>query len=61
MLLLRACPKCRGAIYFAGDPYGFYASCLNCGYLKDVENLDNVQEYGKGEAALRERVQKKAA
>ncbi len=62
MLLLKACPKCSGDMHLGEDLYGSYASCLNCGYLKDVEDRDDVQKRLKVEAALlRERVQKKAA
>ncbi len=61
MLLLKACPKCGGDMQVAGDLYGSYVSCLNCGYLKDIEDPDDVQKRLKVGAALREQVQRQAA
>ncbi len=61
MLLLKACPKCGGDMHVGGDLYGSYASCLNCGYLKDIEDRDDVRKRLKVEAALREQAQKQAA
>lgn len=33
---LKGCPKCRGDLYFSEDMFGKYLSCLQCGYLRDV-------------------------
>ena len=38
MMFLKACPKCRGDLLLRGDVYGSYVTCLQCGFLKDVEN-----------------------
>ena len=36
MIKFKVCPKCRGDLYLAEDAFGKYASCLQCGYLKDM-------------------------
>ena len=36
MIKFKVCPKCRGDLYLREDSFGKYASCLQCGYLKDV-------------------------
>jgi DNA-directed RNA polymerase subunit M/transcription elongation factor TFIIS len=33
---LKACPKCKGAIFIDRDDYGKYLSCVNCGWSKDL-------------------------
>jgi DNA-directed RNA polymerase subunit M/transcription elongation factor TFIIS len=33
----RACPRCRGALYFAIDQYGTYWDCVACGHLIYVD------------------------
>lgn len=37
MIRLKACPKCHGDMYQDRDQYGVYHSCLQCGYLRDME------------------------
>lgn len=37
MIKFKVCPRCRGDLYLAEDVFGKYLSCLQCGYLKDVE------------------------
>ncbi len=36
MLLLRACPKCKGDVVRETDHYGSYMQCVQCGYLRDI-------------------------
>lgn len=31
MFWLKACPKCQGDLYAAGDHYGSFVVCLQCG------------------------------
>jgi hypothetical protein len=31
MILLKACPRCRGDLYPEEDHYGSYYNCLQCG------------------------------
>lgn len=33
MILLKACPRCRGDVVLDRDEYGRYTSCLACGYV----------------------------
>ena len=37
MIKFKVCPRCRGDLYLAEDIFGKYFSCLQCGYLKDLE------------------------
>ena len=36
VLNLKACPRCSGDLYIAGDIYGDYKECIQCGYMKDL-------------------------
>jgi len=31
------CPKCGGKVFFDKDHYGWYAQCLLCGFLQNLE------------------------
>jgi hypothetical protein len=42
MLLLKACPRCRGDLHFNGDIYGEYKECLQCGLMLDIEKKNDV-------------------
>ena len=33
--LPRSCPRCRGLLLHARDPYGGYSSCLCCGFVQE--------------------------
>ena len=47
MLSLRSCPRCQtGDVIRASDAYGQHIHCLQCGYMKDLDD-----DY-LGEAAL---------
>lgn len=37
MIKFKGCPKCRGDLYLGEDIFGKYMSCLQCGYLKDID------------------------
>jgi hypothetical protein len=37
MLFFKACPRCKGDLFDAKDQYGFYISCLQCGFQRNVE------------------------
>jgi hypothetical protein len=51
MLTHKLCPKCRGNIYLSSDYYGRYEQCLQCGYIND---LDAVNENDKQVAKVKE-------
>lgn len=35
-LKLKGCPRCGGDIGVDKDQHGWYESCIQCGYLKDL-------------------------
>ncbi|PKB79871.1 MAG: hypothetical protein BZY88_11135 [SAR202 cluster bacterium Io17-Chloro-G9] len=37
LIKFKVCPRCRGDLFLGEDVFGKYLSCLQCGYLKDVE------------------------
>ena len=39
MFYLKTCPKCKGDLYTDSDRYGWFISCLNCGYCCDVASM----------------------
>ncbi len=48
MLTLRACPRCGGDLHANRDMYGSYTQCLQCGYMKDLDDpsrLSKLLEY----------------
>lgn len=36
MLHMKCCPKCAGDVCLNKDRYGYYATCLQCGWAKDL-------------------------
>jgi len=43
-LLLNSCPKCKGDMVLGNkDQYGWYEQCLQCGYLRDLETIVQVE------------------
>jgi len=39
MIYFKDCPRCHGDLYLKEDSFSKYLSCLQCGYLKDIEEL----------------------
>ena len=39
MITFKECPRCQGDLYLSEDPFGGYLSCMQCGYLRDLEQL----------------------
>ena len=37
MIKFKECPRCQGDLYLAEDVFGRYVSCMQCGYLRDLE------------------------
>lgn len=33
------CPKCGGRVFLDQDYYGWYAQCLLCGHLQNLEKI----------------------
>ena len=44
MWLLKRCPRCKGDISFEQDQWGWYQQCLQCGYLRDFQELVGVKQ-----------------
>ena len=42
MLLFKACAKCHGDMQVAGDFYGDYKQCLQCGMIVDIDRVDDI-------------------
>ena len=54
MLKLKACPRCKGDLHSNRDLYGSYDECLQCGYMKDLEDptkLGTLLEYANKKKA----------
>lgn len=43
MWRFRSCPKCYGDLYVDSDMNGWYAQCLQCGYLTDLDSTLKVK------------------
>ena len=60
MLILKACPRCRGDLYFDRDFYGQYKQCIQCGHMEDIAPAPRARRQGTVRPN-RDRVVKKAA
>lgn len=40
MIKFKDCPRCRGDLYLTQDIYGKFYSCMQCGYLRDVIEIN---------------------
>ena len=46
MMRFKVCPKCRGNLYQTQDRFGSFLSCMQCGYLKDIERVQSEPAFG---------------
>lgn len=37
MIYFNACPKCHGDLMMNQDGYGSFVSCLQCGFMRDID------------------------
>ncbi len=37
MVYLKSCPKCLGDLTLGRDSYGTFVSCLQCGFMRDLD------------------------
>ncbi|MFC1944364.1 hypothetical protein ACFLX5_02565 [Chloroflexota bacterium] len=44
MLKLKGCPRCEGDLFLEEDFDGWYEECLQCGYLHDLEDMEEFLE-----------------
>ena len=54
MVYLKSCPKCLGDLTLGRDSYGTFISCLQCGFMRDVDAAP-VAMGASTTAAVRER------
>ena len=40
----KVCPRCTGNLYLTEDVFGKYASCIQCGYMKDIVEPHKVKD-----------------
>ena len=58
MIKFKECQRCKGDLYLAEDSFGRYLSCMQCGYLRDLEQ--SARELGPVAATAR-KVEREAA
>ena len=49
MLFLKGCPKCGGDVARREDNYGAYVTCLQCGYIRDLDGSKDARPGKAGE------------
>ena len=40
----RSCPRCRGDIFLEIDEYGWSGKCLQCGFVRELETLEEFKQ-----------------
>ncbi len=38
MVYLKSCPKCLGDLTMREDAYGSFISCIQCGFMRDIDS-----------------------
>lgn len=41
MLRMKECPRCKGDMHSDQDRYGEYRSCIQCGYVLNLDSQDD--------------------
>jgi len=45
VLILKSCPKCKtGAVGVDRDQYGWYEYCIQCGYVRDLTGMVELEQ-----------------
>ncbi len=52
-IFFKECPRCGGDIHCDSDVHGKYFSCMQCGYLKDVNENRAAVENPNGQSPSR--------
>ena len=52
MIKFRDCPRCKGDLYLSQDVYGKFYSCMQCGYLRDVIEVNEPRNRSGKEAVV---------
>ncbi len=42
--MIKVCPRCGGKMLLNNDLYGWYEQCLQCSYLRDLDDIFRVKE-----------------
>jgi DNA-directed RNA polymerase subunit M/transcription elongation factor TFIIS len=54
VISLNSCPRCQGDMVLDNkDEYGWYEQCLQCGYLRDLEVIVQVERQPAAETKVR--------
>ncbi len=54
MIKFKLCPRCKGDLLLGEDLYGEYLTCIQCGYLMDL-NLPELNITDDAEAEVKEK------
>lgn len=48
---LKSCPRCKGDLLLDNDFAGYYLSCMQCGFLKDIKiktfNIEQIKSHSE--------------
>lgn len=55
MVQFKSCPRCCGDLVAAGDMYGRYVQCLQCGYMNDMPFKRVPQDVQRAQQSMRQR------
>ncbi|MBA7558762.1 hypothetical protein ES708_00371 [subsurface metagenome] len=47
--MIKVCPRCGGNMLLNNDLYGWYEQCLQCSYLRDLDDIFRVKEQPMGQ------------
>jgi len=61
MILFKACSKCHGDLWVVEDKDGKYVSCAQCGFLKDLSQVQAPGGEGDILGEKKEKVLKRGA
>ena len=50
MVYLKSCPKCLGDLTMGQDGYGTFISCLQCGFMRDIDVKSTITATSKSPA-----------
>ena len=54
VISLNSCPRCQGDMVLDNkDEYGWYEQCLQCGYLRDLDVIVQVERQTAAEKKVR--------
>ena len=45
MLMVKACPRCKGDMFVERDRFGWHWQCLQCGHLRDLKVVATAKQH----------------